>query len=488
MATMRREPALLLCAALSMLQLEAHGQKLVLKPGIDVMATATTNASPTNEAPRKDLVISVSPELSASYEGARSRIDGRIRVDNVHYVRNSQPDRSLPDGELVLRSNLVDQWGGLDASVQTHQITNPLDPSRFPDSYTSTTARLVPFIQHSFDANTRLKAQLERAVIDASEEGIATQYFSRQSVRLERLPTPIGTWLEWKAEDTEVSSASIDQRTAARTGLSYALDDELFTGLILGRGTAKYPAGQRETETIRGLMLSWHPSERINLNAKVEKRFFGTGWKLDWNHRTKLFAWSITSERDASTYAATADNLGSFNPAERLTPEDPAMSTPGDQARAELARRQLAPLQALYSLTPTLRQTLQGRFVLMGQRNTASLTGGVDKSGPVSQGVASSTADQMRFLELQFTRLLTPSTTLGTGVRWRQSNVTTNLGLPGNLLPIGRSRDVTWRGDIVTRLSPHASATFGLRHQIVDSTQLNASDESAMFIGVGYRY
>lgn len=487
MATMRREPPLLFCAALAMLP-QAHAQKLELKPGIDVMATATTNASPTNTAPRKDLVINVSPELSGSYEGARSRIDGRIRVDNLHYVRNSQPDKSRPEGELILRSNLVDQWGGVDAAVQTQQVSNPLDPSRFPDSYTSTTARIVPFIQHAFDANTRLKAQLERSVVKASEDGIATQNFSRQSARLERLPTPVGTSLEWRSEDTEVAGTTIDKRSAARAGVSYALSDEVFTGLILGRGTAKYAAGQRETETIRGVMFTWHPNERINLVSKVEKRFFGTGWKFDWNHRTKRFAWNITSERDASTYAATADNLGASSLSDRLTPRDPGATNPGDQARAELAQRQLAPLQALYSLTPTLRQTLQGRFVVMGQRNTASLTGGMDKTGSVSRGVASSTADQMRFVELQFNRLLTPLTTLGASVRWRQTNVTTNLGLPNNLLPIGRSRDVTWRGDIVTRLSPHASATFGVRHQIVDSTQLNASDESAMFVGLGYRY
>jgi hypothetical protein len=54
--------------------------------------------------------------------------------------------------------------------------------------------------------------------------------------------------------------------------------------------------------------------------------------------------------------------------------------------------------------------------------------------------------------------------------------------------PSGRSRNLVWRSAINTKVSPQTTATIGLRHQTTEGNQANASDESAMFVGLGYRY
>lgn len=456
----------------------AHAQQLVIKPGVDVRATATTNASEPNQAPHKDLVISVSPEVSMSYGGARSRIDGRLKVDNLHYTRDSQPDRTLPSGELIFRSDLVDQWGGLEASVETRQVASPLDQSAIPNSYTTTKALIAPFIEHAFDANTKLKAQFERSIIKSSEvtqnqAPIPDLNASQHSVRLERQPVPVGASIEWTGQDSEAATTGLVPSTyayrehAARAGLSYALNDQLHAGLILGRESIRQEAEQ-QSDTIRGITLNWHPNERAALNSTVERRFFGTGWKVDWNHRRPLFNWGFTSERTASTYASSLGRPALPSADGRSTTLDPA-----------------------FSLAASLRQTFQGRVVFMGQRHAVTLSGGLDKAEPLPLNNARAvigSATQERYVEALFSRRLTPLTSLSTSVRWTRSNVDAGNPTSPFTAQTGQTRTLLWRGDINTKLSPQATATVGLRHQNATGSQFYANDESAMYVGLGYRY
>lgn len=477
MATMRRKLLSVPSATLLLLS-GAQAQQLVIKPGVDVLATATTNASEVGRPARKDLVLNVSPDLAVSYGGTRTRIDGRIKVDNLHYTRDSQPDRTLPSGELILHSNLVDQWGGLETSVQTRQVASPLDQSAIPNSYTTTKALIAPFIQHSFDANTDLQARFEKSIIKSDEvtrnqAPIPDLRASQYTMKLERQPVPVGASLEWTSQDSEAATTDLlptkytYRENAARAGVSYALSDQWHGGLILGRESI-HQESERQSETIRGITLAWHPNERAALDTRVEKRFFGTGWKVDWSHRRPLFNWGFTSERTASTYSSSV-------------------------GRATLPTLD-APVNALnpaFSLAASLRQTFQGRMVFMGQRNTLTFRGGLDKADPLPLGNAQPIGShtQERYVEAEFNRRLTPLTTLNTSVRWTHATVddTGLLNLPITA-QTGENRSVLWRGDINTRLSPQATATIGLRHQNSSGSLLYANDESAMYVGLGYRY
>jgi len=477
---MRREPLTRLAMALAVALPGAHAQQLVIKPAVDVRATATTNASQANQPARKDLVLNVSPEVSVLYGGARSRIDGRLRVDNVHYSRNSQPDQTLPSGELVFRSDLVDQWGGLEASVETRQVASPLDQSTTPNSYTTTKALVAPFIEHAFDANTKLKAQFEKSLIKSTEttqnqSAIPDLHASQHLVRLERQPVPVGASLEWTAQDSEAATTGLQpskytyKENAARAGISYALSDQWHAGLVLGRESIRQEA-ESQSDTIRGITLGWHPNERATLNARVERRFFGTGWKVDWNHRRPLFNWGFSSERTSSTYASSVGRV----------PANLGVNPTG-----------ISNLDPAFSLAASLRQTFQGRVVFMGQRHTVTLAGGLDKAEPLplnnAQAIGSTT--QERYVEAQFNRRLTPLMSLNTSVRWTRSNVDgTSAATSPVIAQTGQVRSILWRGDINARLSPQATATFGLRHRDSSGSQPFADDESAMYVGLGYRY
>ena len=504
MATMRRKSSALLAAALSSLAATVHAQKLDVKPAVDLQAKATDNAFASSGAPRKDLVSTVSPELAVSYWGTHARLSGFVKVDAIHFSRNSDQDRVLPSGNLIFQSDLVDQWAGLDASVQTSQTApNELTPPGGPitDTYTTTNARIAPFIAHTFrDGYTKLNARVEEALVKSSGGSALAQRpdqrYSSQSARIERQPVPVGGSLEWTNQETTESGRDTSFKDkATRVGVNYALNSELYTGLIYGRGTLKTALAQQD-DTIKGITVFWRPNERATLDTKVEDRFFGTGWRVDWNHRTPLFAWSVLSERDASTYASSLGTMRAGQSLRDLLDRMLTTGTPGDRDRAELVDKtiaqrgltdQLPPLQDPYSLTPTLRQATRGRLVLMGQRNTVSFAAGLNKNDPLALGLSPIVGDHTleRYVEADFSRRLTPLTSLGAGVRYStqsQTSPTSNLN--------GHVRTTTWHGDISTRLSPRTTATFGLRSQNSegDLPNANANDESAMFVGLGYRY
>lgn len=503
MATMRRKSSALV-AALAGLLPAAHGQKLDIKPGVEAQAKATDNAFASSQTPRKDMVLTVSPELNVSYWGAHARLSGHVKVDSISFARNSEQNRTLPSGDLIFQSDLIDQWAGIDASLQTSQTApNELTPPDGPitDTYTTTNARISPFISHSFgDGHTKLNARLQEALVKSSASNNLAprpdQRYSSQSARLEREPVPIGASLEWTAQETRDSGRTANfKENATRAGVSYAVTSEVYTGLIYGRGTLKTALDQQD-ETIKGVTLFWRPNERATLDSKVERRFFGTGWRVDWNHRTPLFAWSVLSERDASTYASSLGTMRTGQTLRDLLDRMLTTGTPNDRDRADLvdqtiAQRgltdQLPPLQDPYSLSPTLRQATRGRLILMGQRNTVSFAGGMNKNDPLTLGAVTAIGDHTleRYVEADFSRRLTPLTTLNTGVRWStQSQASQNANLTG------RVRTITWRGDISTRLSQQATATFGLKSQNSQGNlpSANANDESAMFVGLGYRY
>jgi len=511
MATMRRDPVALVAAVLGGLLSGAHAQKLDIKPGLDVLATATTNASDNASQPRKDLVISVVPQLNVGYQGPRVRVDGQLRVEQVHFVRDSQPDQTLPSGHLALHTDLVEQWGGLDAAVQTSQtpanlLARSSETPGTTESYTTTRASIAPFIAHAFDANTHWKARLEESLTKSSEAtpGLAKRpdlRLSSYSTRLERRPTPLGASLEWGLQETQVSGQPEPalRENSVRGGVSYALNEQVQLGLIAGRESIHVLLAQ-QSETIRGLNLLWRPNERATLDATAEHRFFGTGWKVDWSHRMPFLAWNLVSERDASTYASALGTLGAGQSLRGMLDGMLTTYNPDNKARADLVDKtlaqrgltdQLASAQDIYSLQASLRQSLLGRFVIMGQRNTVTFSAGVNKTAPLPLDTAivnpAQNADhtQERYLDALFSRRLTPFTTFNAGARWGLSNVTSTLN-PGTS---GRSRTLIWRSALNTRLSNETTATIGLRHQTTEGrNQTTTGDESAMFVGLGYRY
>ena len=491
MATMRRktfQARPLLPALVIGLASAAHAQTTEIKPALNVLFEATTNGIGTlGAAPRKDLIITTSPEVDVIVRGVRSNLTAHLRLDNKQYVRNSQTDHTLPSGDVKLHSTLLDQWGGLDASVVTSQVKASIlsQPSGSSDGYTTTQVKLSPYLEHQFDARTLLQARITRSVTTSSEvvndpasQALAprpNRHLTERSLRLERRPSPLGATLEWNDQETRDAGQAhaLWTQSVVKSAAMVALTDEVHAGVLVGRESIEVPLQAKHSDTVRGMRLSLHPNERATLDADVERRFFGTAWKLDVQHRMPFLAWQLQSKIEPST---STPPIG----------ETPC--APDDLEIQCALKKQQRPTSSVYTLSAKLLQSTFLRFVMMGQRNTLTLSGGLNKTNPLPLpgiAVGSGASDNLtteRYAEALLNRRLTPQTSVSTGVRWSLNSETPTTG------DVVRTRNVSVKGAINSKLSPTTTATMGVRHQVTRSSQLNTSDESAMFVGLGYRY
>ena len=61
-----------------------------------------------------------------------------------------------------------------------------------------------------------------------------------------------------------------------------------------------------ESGVTYGVGGTWHPTDRTNVDAKWEHRFFGASYNVLFDHRTPLSVWSLRASRDITNYPAAA--------------------------------------------------------------------------------------------------------------------------------------------------------------------------------------
>jgi uncharacterized protein (PEP-CTERM system associated) len=512
MATMHRKTrvslACLLLAGGCTLPVQAQTQATKVQPTLDLQMLATDNVNAAAHGARQsDVIMSATAGVTVQAKGSNSVLDGQYRLSAVNYARNSQPNRVLPSGELKLHTDVLRQGVGFDAHVVSEQVQadfNSTTSSTTPNTantYTNTRYGLSPYISRSLDDDMHLAARIGRSWLKSSQNSTAlaarpNSYADDHRLLLTRKPTRVGYELEGGYQTTHISgqaAPSLTQKTGKAT-LLYAFDPALQAGLILGRESAQVLTRTLD-DSIHGALIQWHPGERTILNVTLENHFFGKAWQVDASHRAPWFTLGFNSLRRPETYTSS---LGTWQAGSSMQSLYEAMlsnriTDPGERKRAVadlIASRNLpATLGAtrdIYDLGAVLRETTIGRMAFIGRRDALTFAAGLSRSHAllIDATVSLLPPPQTKeyFFDTQLNHRLTPQSTISGGLRWSRARNT-----PDGQTPI-LYRDFAWRAAINTALSPDATATIGLKHQISHNTSTNSSDESSMFLGLGYRF
>lgn len=512
MATTRRKliacTACLLGAGSMPLASVAQTQTTRIQPTLDVQALYTDNANRGGTGPKQsDVLLSTGLGVAVNAIGANTKLNGQYRLNAVNYVHDSQADRILPSGNLNLHTDVQHQGLGVDANLASDQVqANFNSPqSSTPstaDTYTNTRYSLSPYISRPLDADTRITARMERMWLRSTQNTTALasrpdSQADHHRLLLTRRPTRLGYELEADYQTTHVSEqseASQSQRYG-KASLVYALTPETEVSLSAGREHAQVFA-RTTTDSVRGGRIQWQPSERTQLKAQVESRYFGTGWQVDANHRTPWLAFAFNSSRQPQTYTSSLGVGQSGTSARSLY--DAMLTTrfpdPIERKKAVdelIASRNLpttlGSTRDMYDLGASLRESTSGRLAIMGRRNTLVVMAGLNRShallldatAPLS---APAPSTKEYYLDTQLNHRLTPYTTVTGGLRWTRAWST-----PEGLAPT-LTRDFSWLGTLNTSLSSDATATMGLKRQFSHSPSTTSVEESSMFVGLGYRF
>lgn len=498
---------LALAAAAACAARPASAQTWLLVPSVAAEATATNNATFTsNELAQSDLVVDVFPKLAITGRGARLQVQGDIGLGAVHYVNGSLADRLLPRGNLDLKSTLVDRLFYLDGSLSaTSSVADPFagrpEGATAYNALSTVRGEVSPALIYAPSAYTQFEARNRTTLIKSSGDLAADdsrRYVRRQDdlLRFERRPVPLGLTLEATSERTSyrIQDLAAQSLVTLRATATWAPNPELVLGLRSGRDRTKFDLNEFD-EPLEGVTLNWKPSDRTELNAVAERRFFGKGGELTFNHRSPYFTVFAQLQREPAT---SSDSLGVLPAGSDLAAAlDNILSTritnPAERAREVqeiIIGRGLSPTltQALevFSESAQLQENATLTLVLLGARHTASLTVFSSKAVALVRPGENSLALNVRDNKqdggsLQLSRRLSPQSSVNLFVSGTRL---VGLGAAATLSSVSKSLRVSFDQQIGTR----TTTSVGWRRQLLTSSVLPYAQETGVSATILHRF
>jgi uncharacterized protein (PEP-CTERM system associated) len=250
-----------------------------------------------------------------------------------------------------------------------------------------------------------------------------------------------------------------------------------------------------EDGAIYGLEARWQPSPRTQLSGFAEHRFFGTAWRLAFDHRTPAFAWNVLSTRTVETSAETLVELpATDNVAAAL---DAMFTTrfpdPVERARAVndfinsrgLPTSTLQPI-ALRQQQLSVVKLNMASVSMIGVRNTVSLSGyharredALDASQIPTGG--SNTNNTQVGAAIALTHQLTRSHSVAVLADW--SRITAPAQFGGE-----RTIQKALRLQANLRPAPRTTLVVGARYRVLDSNSSVSGHEEALFFELDHRF
>ena len=295
----------------------ANADILRIDPAATATLTATNNSGFANSEDRgSDVILALTPRVSATGRGARYSFDGIVQGDWKQYVNNTLPNDFVPHARLTTTTTAVERWVYLDAGAQLDQIAaNPfsaVSSGGLPSVRLQTTQyRLSPRIDHDFTPAVSLRYRNDNVWtrVRSDDSTVVTRTRTEQrahSLVFTQQPLPFGYSIEASQEETDFTgtSSSRFELTSARGILTYALDPTLILGAVGGVERSQV-ATSSSRDSIRGGRVFWRPTERTDLDLRAERRFFNNGWNLAFSHRSPFVAVNLTLAKQPASQPST---------------------------------------------------------------------------------------------------------------------------------------------------------------------------------------
>lgn len=494
----------------------AAAQKWTVDAGVGSQVTLSSNARLGGSGTETgnggsgggDVIIDVRPRIRLLVEGARLKLSGSAALSVVTYADRSQPTRLQPDIDLAGSLIAIERLVFIDASLRAVQNSanvygaRPESGATSENSVTTTQGRVAPRIEAQIDSTRRYRLLSENTW--TRESGATTAipglgvggYFGRHSLLLEQDPRPFGWKVEAERSETRYRNAVEDPLVIdlARLTLNYEIASDFAVGIHGGRERTSFQTGT-SGGNLFGVQAKWTPSLRTTFSAFEEKRFFGTSWKLSFDHRAPQIAWNIGTSRSVETSPQSVlDVRGTGNVAALL---DAIFTTrypdPVERARVinEFISREGLPTSTLQPISVRAQRlsltTLSSASVtLIGVRNSISFvafqtrTEDAVDTGPLATALAFTNNTQTG-LAIAGSHRLSPTLSLAASADW--SRVRALRSASGEA---SSQRNV--RVQVNSEVIQKTTLSAGARYRDFKSNAAADGREAAVFVGVDRRF
>lgn len=484
---------------------EAAAQVWRRSAQIDASVVATSNgAGRPRGLEESEVLLGLTPGLRFRREAADYTLNLVGSLEWLGSVNGTRETEVLPRLEAGLNSTLIDRWLYLDASASVRQVE--VDPflGRSSAGAGNNVRRLEyvqfrPYIRRELTPRIDFEAALEETRTKVQNDDAASARVSTGRLALRGRPRPLGFGLEYQTQDTRYADVPDGEwkLDTARASLQALLFDDFVLSLIAGRERTSSRLAERNDD-IRGVGLRWVPGPRTEMEAQVERRFFGNGFRARASHRTPSWSFSASAQREPASTSSLAgsvssDTLGDFlnailttrfpDPAQRAALVDSLLASRG--LPNELAR-------ALDLLAGYAQLNTGGTATIayLTPRTTASLTLFAQSLRQLTAADALPVVSALRTddarqggAEMNVSYLLGRDSRLSARVRWLQVR---GLGLRDGERTTDRDLRFFW----TVNLSPRTEASFGpyWRSVTTNSTNIASFRENALQALLSHRF
>jgi uncharacterized protein (PEP-CTERM system associated) len=207
-------------------------------------------------------------------------------------------------------------------------------------------------------------------------------YVNQLTGHITRQATPLGWSFDYDRSHVKSESQPSETTSIARTRALYRPYPDLQLSASVGYENNDFALTQERGVTY-GIGGVWHPTDRTNIDASWEHRFFGSAYHVIFDHHTPLSVWSISASRDITNYPAQLASLpGGGNVAGLL--DSLLLSRVPDPVQRQLLVDQIIRQRGLPTLLQgpvtlfaqqiTLVESLVATFGILGARNSVLFT------------------------------------------------------------------------------------------------------------------
>ncbi len=359
-------------------------------PSITVQETFTDNVAPGQATKTSDLITEVSPGVRVDGNTARLKMHFDYHLRELWYAQGttgSQTQHALNSFatlEAVEKLLFVDVNGTI--SRQNISAFGVQSPNNYTDNANSTETRyfrISPYLRGNLGGVANYEARYTRSAVRAKSGGASDSDTQEWLGRVQG-DTPLAN-LGWSADASrqkyDYTLGRKNESDRLRGQLVYRVDPQLRLSASLGRERNDFLSQSKQSTNTTGYGADWNPTERTQLSAFREKRFFGHGHNVSAKHRLPRSAVSYVDSRDISALPNQAGAVGLGNIFDLLFSQM-ASSIPDPAARTAainslLLQNGLSPNVQVNAGFLSSQVTIQRRqelsYVLLGARNTLTL-------------------------------------------------------------------------------------------------------------------
>jgi uncharacterized protein (PEP-CTERM system associated) len=362
----------------------------LIVPRVSLQETFTDNANLVAGNRKSDWITDVAPGIRIDGRTKRLKLNADYSVHQFFYAQGSRADQTQQSlnsrGTLEAVENLlfVDMSGSImQQSVSAFGTQSASAYSANANSTETSIYQVSPYVKGRFAGYVDYEGRYSRTTMTSKASTVPRTDTEVWSGKLggDTSLTALGWSADADRQAIDYQGGRSNESEHWRGFLIYRLDPELNVSVSGGQERNNYVSSELESFNTHGFGFDWRPTDRTQVSAFKEKRFFGDGHTVTLSHRMPQSSIKYTDSRDVmvlptqsgTTFMSIFDLLFALN----------ATTFPDEAARTVainnvLAANGIAPntfyLASLQMAQASVQRRQELSYVLLGARNSMTLS------------------------------------------------------------------------------------------------------------------